>query len=150
MTEVPRTIRFVADAPAEQAGVQVAPLIDIVFLLICFYLLVAQLITTQKDPSVQLPAMSSPAGRQESPAEFVINVRRDGTVTVGGRAVALGDLRAMLAEQSARALGAGRPLRVVVRADRRGSAGQLDAVLQACREAGLRTVIFRSEKKDKP
>ena len=150
MTDAPSTIRFVAEAPAEPPGVQVAPLIDIVFLLICFYLLVAQLISTQKDPAVQLPAMSSPAGRQESPAEFVINVRRDGAVAVGGRAVALGELRGMLSEQSARAVEAGRPLRVVVRADRRGSAGQLDAVLQACREAGLRTVVFRSEKKDKP
>jgi biopolymer transport protein ExbD len=150
MTDKTRTMQFAPAAAPDQAGLNVAPLIDIVFLLIGFYLLVAQLITHQKDLSVQLPAMASPAGREESPAEFVINVRDDGTITVGGRPAALPDLRAMLADQLARTRGAEQPLRVVVRADRRGRAGKLDEVLQACREVGLQRIVFRSARKDSP
>ena len=146
-----REIQFAA-AAGRPAGttMQVAPLIDIVFLLICFYLLVAQLISTQKDPTVELPEMASPAARPEDPAEFVINLRHDGTVTVEGRPVELRAVRAMLAEQLARAERTKQPLRVVVRADRRQRFGKLDELLKVCRQAGARQVVYRTVRKEQP
>ena len=144
MSDQSRTVRFARAEPADAASIQVAPLIDIVFLLICFYLLVGQLVRDQKDPSVQLPAMASPVGHQESPAEFVINVRSDGTITIAGHPVTVLEAQKMLADQVTRAAQDRQPLRVVVRADRRGQCGKLDEVLQACREAGLQAVVLRS------
>jgi biopolymer transport protein ExbD len=150
MSTKAKTVSFAPAAAAGESGILVAPLIDIVFLLICFYLLVAQLITRQKDPSVQLPAMASPLADKEGPAEFVINLRRDGTITVGGRPASVAETRRMLADQLARARRTRQPLRAVVRADRRGNCGALDEVLQACRDAGLRQIVFRSSQKEGP
>ena len=139
-----RTVGFVSPEPRSGVTVHVAPLIDIVFLLICFYLLVAQLISDQKDPSVELASMANPALRSETPAEMVINLRHDGAVTVGGRTVSLPALQAMLSDQLAAAGHAGETLHVVVRADRRQQYGKLDEVLKTVRRSGITQIVFRT------
>lgn len=139
-------------ASAEQDSgviIHVAPLIDIVFLLICFYLLVAQMISNQKDLSVQLPAMANPVIRQEAPAEFVINLRHDGIITVGGQRISLSALRTMLADQVDGANRTKRTFSVVVRPDRRQRYGRLNEIFEVCRQSGVRTLVFRAAEKDR-
>ena len=122
-----------------------APLIDIVFLLICFYLLVSQLIQHQRDPTVQLPVMTSQEAVMEAPAEIVLNLRNDGSVTVDGRRVPLGSLAGFLAAQVRHAPPNVSP-RVVIRADRRQRFGLLAEVQHACREADIDHHILRARK----
>ena len=137
-------LRFVDGAHADLPGLHFAPLVDIVFLLICFYLLVAQLVQDQKDLSVELPVMASLVAPDEGPAELVINLRSDGTVRVDGRTIRRSDLRAMLSDQLARARRRRELLRVVIRVDRRQQYGKLDSqVLSACCQAGVRQVAVR-------
>ena len=138
-----------ADAP-RRAGLAVAPLVDIVFLLVCFFMLTSQLIQTQKDPAVVLPAMASPDALRELPSEITVNLRADGAVTVGGRQRTVVELSAVLADHLARARADGRAARVVVRADERQTFGRLDEVLDACRSAGLAQVVFRAREEDRP
>jgi len=142
MSETTRTIRFGADAEPVEAQVQMAPLIDIVFLLICFYLLVAQLISTQSDPQVQLPTMNTPLAAQQQPAELVINLRQDGGLIVNNESLTGESLREVLADSLARAA---EPLRVVIRADRRQEYRRLHEVLEICRDVNVPTVILRTE-----
>jgi len=150
MPENPKTLAFVSDEPREGLGLQVAPLIDIVFLLISFYLLVSQLVTSQKDASVVLPEMTNPVVQNERPAEFVINLRADGTATIDRRPAALPTVRAMLRAQLDRAAQAQQPLRVVVRADHRGRFGKLDDVLGICKDAGVERIVLRARKGQGP
>jgi len=161
MSDAEGELDFVSARADRPAGLQMAPLIDIVFLLICFYMLVAQLITNQKDASVLLPAMANPVSQSERPAEIVINLRADDRITVDGRVMSLARLEAVLADQLARARRrSARPagdqggqgdtsslLRVVVRADRRQRFGRMDQVLAACRKAGITQVVLRARKK---
>ena len=152
---------FVSATVEKPTGLQMAPLIDIVFLLICFYMLVAQLITNQKDASVLLPAMVNPVAQSERPAEIVINLRADDRITVDGRAISLARLEAVLKDHLAKArLRAGRRpgegkagpadtsslLRVVIRADRRQRFGRLGQVFAACRRAGITHVVPRARR----
>ena len=150
MGEQAATFDFSPPRRGRPAALQMAPLIDIVFLLICFYLLVAQLIRTQKDPAVDLPVMVYASSAAEAPAELVVNLRADGSVTVGGRAVADGELPRLIHAELARAVEAGTPLRVVVRADRRQRYGKLDELLRLCKQAGLSKVVFRAREESAP
>lgn len=138
--------------PSDEGGVslQVAPLIDIVFQLICFYLLVGQLMGVQKDPSVSLAVMANPAVAVEQPAELVINLRQDGSLVVGGQPIQAQHLARLLVDDHRRAEQEGQPWRVVVRADRRQRSGNLDAVLEACRQAGVDRIVFRAETPEGP
>jgi biopolymer transport protein ExbD len=144
MLEAGNTLEFAPGQPNRPAALPMAPLIDIVFLLICFYLLVAQLIRSQKDPAVELPAMAHARSQRELPAEVVVNVRADGAIVVNGRAVSLAGLPGLLRGELDRARRDGKPFRVVVRADRRQQFARLDEALRACKRAGLAKVVFRA------
>ena len=135
MNDTTQTIRFGADVEQAGTSTQMAPLI-------CFYLLVAQLITTQSDPAVQLPTMTSPLAAREQPAELVVNLREDGHVIVGGQSLTLDAFRATLAADLARA---DQSLRVVIRADRRQSYRRLHELLDVCRNLDVRHVILRAQ-----
>ena len=139
--------RSISFAPKEELNdqaspFQMAPLIDIVFLLICFYLLVAQFVSSQDDASVQLPIVTASQGQPEAPAEIVVNVRSDGKLIVEGQSLSLVKLRNLLLDRKLKV----EPdtLRVVIRTDRRELFGRLDEVLQTCRKTGLKQVIFRA------
>ena len=138
-----RTVSFApSEGDSEQAlPFKMAPLIDIVFLLICFYLLVAQFVSTQDDASVQLPVIAASQGQPEMPAEVVVNVRSDDELIVEGQSLSLAELRSLLLSRKQK-MGS-KTLRVVVRTDRQQRFGKLDEVLQTCRQAGLKQVIFR-------
>jgi biopolymer transport protein ExbD len=149
ITEPGRTaLHFQPPQRTAPLGIRIAPLIDIVFLLNCFFMLATELIQSQRDPAVELPAMLSPDARTEAPAEIIVNLRPDGAVTVHGAEMALDILKEYLAAQSVHAEESGRPLRVVVRADRRQRFARFDEVLNVCRDAGLEQVVLRSRELD--
>jgi len=139
-----KAIHFEKATEHETLTLQVAPLVDIVLFLICFFMLASELVRSQKDPAVELPQMTSPQGASEAPAEVTVNLRADGAITVDGRTVALDLLPGLVASQAAHAQQDGRPFRVVVRADRRQRFAALDDVMSACRKAGLAQVVFRA------
>lgn len=144
------TLDFSVDPGSTEVKVQVAPLVDIVLFLIFFYLVVGQLVMSQKDPSVNLAAMSSPLSQTEQPSEMVINIRADGTASVDGLAVGPDRLPGLIETEMAKAQKRGQGLRVVVRADRQGRFDRLDEVLEACRRCGLSSVVFRAREESLP
>jgi len=144
MTETPDALNFVPAVPRTSPRFQVAPLVDIVFLLVCFFMLTSQLIQTHKDPEVDLPIMTSPGAAREVPAEVTVNLRPDGTLSVGGRRIVVDDLAGVLTAHLARARRRGEAVRVVVRADRRQRFARLDEVLDVCRSIRLPQIVFRA------
>jgi len=150
MPDIKLAVQFEEPGEPEPVLLQVAPMVDIVFLLICFFMLTAQLVQSQKDPAVLLPPMPHATAEVEAPAEVTINLRADGAVTINGQAVSVGSLPGRLTDEKARARREGRLLRVVVRADRRQRFAALDDILGACRRAGLAQVVFRAQREDEP
>ncbi len=141
----PGALKIQPVIPAKTLTPGVAPLVDIVFLLICFYLFVMQSIQTLDDPQVQLPTVSHVEHAILEPAEIVINLRHDGSLLVNHKLVTSGQLRAMLHREKQAASSKGADLRVVVRADRRQTFGKLDEVMTLCREAELGMIVLRAK-----
>ncbi len=63
---------------------QVSPLIDVVFLLLIYFIVTAELIKKEGDISFMLPARSEPQVMITLPVEVVILIAADGTVSVDG------------------------------------------------------------------
>ena len=143
-----KKIQFERVVEHETVALQVAPMVDIVLFLICFFMLASEMVQGQKDPAVELPYMRSPLAAVETRAEIIVNLRPDGAVTVEGERLTPETLAGLLAGESQRAKSRGRPLRVVVRADRRQRFAALDDVLVACRKAGLDQVVFRATEEE--
>ncbi len=132
------------DADAAHPHIGMAPLVDIVLLLICFYLLVMQSMQSRTDDQIKLPTMVNNETSDVIPAELIVNIDAAGSINLNGAPVDLDGLEALLRSERSRAEASGAGLNVVIRADGRQSYGLLDAAMGACRDAGLRGVTIRA------
>lgn len=73
----------------EPAGFQLAPMIDIVFLLLIFFIVTWQFSRAELDLKVSVPSSTDSKERESrSYLEIIINVRTDGSTFVNGELVA--------------------------------------------------------------
>ena len=56
---------------AKPVRLRLAAMIDVVFLLICFFMMTSQMIRQQDDPTVNLPEMVNHELRPENPVEMI-------------------------------------------------------------------------------
>jgi biopolymer transport protein ExbD len=67
--------------PEEPCTLDMSPMIDMVFLLLLFFLVNATAIIVQTDPKVTPPVASQGKPQEDGRGRIVINVRKDGTYT---------------------------------------------------------------------
>jgi biopolymer transport protein ExbD len=113
-----------------------APLIDIVFQMLIFFMVATTYNSKEKDLSIELPFAESAEELEKTPEEIVIDVSREGQVSISGRAVQRDALVAALEEASGRRT----EIPVTVRGDRLVHHEDVVAVLDACGLAGLSNV----------
>ena len=86
-----------------------------------------------KAPALALTSASSSETPGRLPGEVILNVAKDGSVTVNAKKLELGDLEARLRKVSE--FYPGQP--VVIRADRGTAYSSLMSVIDTCRNAGV-------------
>ena len=123
------------EARRTSPAINIAPLIDVQFLLLIF-LLVSTTFKVQPALDVSLPQARSAQPRRTD--RLAITVRRDGTYSLAGDWVARHDLAQRL--RSLRTRLGDRP--VTLRVDRRAASGSLVFALDAARQAGYKQVIL--------
>ncbi len=119
------------------AGLNLTPMIDIVFLLLVFFLLTTHFVE-EGGVAVRLPAAGSQVEGPGSPV--TVTVARDGAVYLGAEAVARGDLAGRLAA----AVGPGGRA-VLVRGDQEAPLQAAVTVLDAARAAGASRLVVATE-----
>ena len=125
-------MKLIASQEEAESRIDVAPLIDILFTLIIFFLVTSTFEEEEKEEKVQLPRHGGPSlTNKERP--FYINVLQDGTYSVQGEAVDLDHLRVKLIDRFKE-----RPeQRIVIRGDSKAFHGQTTAALAAASQAGF-------------
>jgi len=115
--------------------INIAPLIDVVFLLIIFFMTVSQ-ITRVEVEALALPEARQGEAPQETPAgRFVVNVHQDGRIVVAGRARSVASLQTMLARERKEAGAA--ELTVLVRGDRDTPWEKVAEIMRVCAAQGI-------------
>ena len=76
----------------EKSELQIAPLIDVVFLLLIYFMVTASLIKKEGDISFILPASVPPTKMIDIPVEALIFILEDGTIEMDGLRFASNDL----------------------------------------------------------
>lgn len=118
-------------------GINLMPLVDVVFLLLIFFLAATTFATEEVELDLRLPeAKSGQAGKATK--QLIINVSQDGTLTVSGRAVTMEALRQKLVAAVAR----NKEQAVLVRGDKAAQFGVGLQVLDTCRLAKIKKVDF--------
>lgn len=117
----------------DDGGMNLAPLIDVVFLLLIFFMVATTFIEREKELGVDLPQAETGEDPLESPDELVINLLLDGSIRVNGVTV---DEDGLL-ETLERAARANRETPVTIRGDRDVAYQRVVAVMDTCRVTGL-------------
>lgn len=115
-------------------GLELTPMIDVVFLLMIFFLVASKLDEADRSIDVVLPQASAAKPLTSKPREFVINIDRTGNYFAGARPVRLEDLQQLLRQSAA-----DNPQRqtVIVRADENTAHKFVVGAMDACVQAGI-------------
>jgi len=118
------------------------PMIDIVFLLIIFFMTVSQVSEVNRE-RLQLPRQ--PGSEDQKPAVLTINFTAEGEIIVGGTVHDVSSLIALVADELARLNDDPTRLTVVLRADRDVRSAVVSEVVKALASMDIRKVRFPVE-----
>jgi biopolymer transport protein ExbD len=108
-------------------------MLDVIFLLLCFFVTASVFSQWESEISIQLPAAATGEQPSRLPGEIIVNLAKDGSVTVNGKTLDLSDLENRLARISK--FYPGQP--VIIRADRDVRYESLVKVIDTCRAADV-------------
>lgn len=115
----------------EEAGIGLTPLIDVIFLLLIFFMVTTTIIKPSKRLDIQLPeAKAASAKTKRIPVS--IELKRSGELYLNGKRVNLKTLETRLRELGKE----GGKKTAIVRADRRLDYGRVVRILGICRASG--------------
>ena len=128
----------------EEVGVNMTPMIDVVFQLIIFFVVSTELDRQAFNESIML-SMSphGPAIEKKDPRTVVVEVDRKGRIYIGPTRLTASTLRNMLRGAVNRS---GQSTPVQIRGDRRARHEDIRLVMEACGEAGIYRVSFVATK----
>jgi biopolymer transport protein ExbD len=129
-------------AQLHHPGIQLAPLVDVLLLLLIFFLLTWNAARNENELDVKVPKASEAKDKPASIGDVVVNVKADGNVVVNRRTLTGAELTELLkglvqlnSEQA-----------VVIRGDEAGAYKNIIGVLNICTEAGITNVAFATAK----
>ncbi|TWU57394.1 ExbD/TolR family protein [Rubripirellula reticaptiva] len=110
------------------------PLIDVVFLLLIFFLVTSEFEDEERRLDIVLPSATSAVPMTAKPREVVVDIDAEGTVYIGGKPTSI-DLLQSLLESAV----ANNPTNqtVVIRADREATFQPVVNVMDVCNRAGI-------------
>ena len=115
------------------AALALTSMLDVIFLLLCFFVTASVFSQWESEISIQLPSAATGEQPSRLPGEIIVNLAEDGAVTVNGRMLSLSDLESRLARISK--FYPGQP--VIIRADRDVKYEALVRVIDTCRAADV-------------
>jgi biopolymer transport protein ExbD len=132
-------MRLPVQARRGDIGINMTPMIDIVFLLVIFFLVSSHLAKQEVQLALPLPVAETGLAEPEMPRHRVaLNVRHDGSLLLAGRSIREDELPARLRGVRAEEDHA----EIRIRSDRRVPYRFVEPILRACAEAGIWKVTF--------
>lgn len=126
----------------QPAGMQLAPMIDIVFLLLIFFIVTWQFSREEMDLRIAVPTSEEGADPKRVLNEIILNVSTDGSVSVWGAPKTKAQLKEIMSELALQ--NESQPVRL------RGDAGtpfqKIVEVIDTCQQAGIWNVSFATMK----
>lgn len=124
--------------PEEDASFQMAPMIDMVFLLLIFFMCASTFPELAKDMRVKLPIASASVVPKNKKQALIINIHADGKILWGKQPTDLAGVTEQLADR----LAINPEERVYIRADKGTEHRYVRQVIAACSKAGAADIIF--------
>ena len=123
-------------------GIQLAPLVDVLLLLLIFFLLTWNAARNENELDVKVPKATAAKPNNAPVGDVVVNVKADGNVVVNRRTLTspeLTDLLKSLVQLNSEQA-------VIIRGDEAGAYKNIIGVLNICTDGGITNVAFATAK----
>jgi len=127
---------------APPVGFQLAPMIDIIFLLLAFFIVTYQLTDNEKVMEISLPAASEGKAKQRENLEKIINIHADGRIVIDQQEISLDELEQKMGNLVR--VNKSQPIRV--RGDEETAYKHVVNVINRCSKAGIWNISFATGK----
>jgi len=114
----------------EDYSLQLTPLIDVVFLLLIFFMVSTAFVDFTRQLNIELPESQSGAPISKTKV-YTIEINREGSVFLDGRPVLVGEIAEKIAQR------VDEKRSVIIRADKKLHYGQAVEIMGICRDAGI-------------
>ena len=133
-------MRFGLRQQQEDGGdpVPMAPLIDIVFLTLVFFMVTSVYSTLESEIDITLPTADGAVASERMQGEIFVNLLADGSIVINERVVTIPELQEILNRVSEYLTGGS----VIIRGDRNANLGRAIAILNCCKNANIQNVSF--------
>jgi biopolymer transport protein ExbD len=123
-------------------GFQIAPMVDILLVLLCFFIITWSFARKEMELDVKVPAAQS--SKESNPVinQTVLNVKEDGSVVWNRKATSLEELSARLKKLA----DLYPDYSIILRGDERADYKYIVKVLDVCRDANIWNVAFATGK----
>jgi biopolymer transport protein ExbD len=119
--------------PAKHVSIDMTPMIDMVFLLLIFFLVATTFHQAEREMQIALPEAATAGPISATLREIVVNVDAQGRIFVSRRELDPPALQAMIAD----AVKTNPDQKVAVRGDRQTPYANVVSVLDVCKAAGI-------------
>jgi biopolymer transport protein ExbD len=126
-------------APAE---LQLAPMLDVVFQLLIFFIVTFEFSRSEMDLKISVPKAQEGADAKRARGEIIVNVRANGDVVVEGQTMSLDQLRTKLTAIAK--LHENQPIRL--RGDNATDYQTIVTVIDTCQKAGIWNISFATQR----
>lgn len=123
----------------QEIEIDMSPMIDMVFLLLIFFIVASQIVKIDKVP-IEIPAAAYAKVPEDETGRYMITVNREGEMFVGAASEQV-DID-QLKDQIAAELELDEDLQILIRADRKTRAKENEKIMEACAEVGATDMIF--------
>ncbi len=126
--------------PMRRYGFNMTPMIDVVFLLIIFFLVSSHLAKQENQLQLELPVAQSGSNevQQETP-RVTVNVKPDGSLWVRGQEITQAELTPLLSEASD---ADEEDIEVRIRGSRTAPYASVEPIMLACAKAGIWKITY--------
>lgn len=138
-------LRRAATAQEDETKVDMSPMIDMVFLLLIFFIVNATAIIVKTDPEVLPPVAKNSKAQEDGRGRIVINVRQDGTFTAEDFNVVLADdkdIVDLVKKEKEKIIPLGIVPKLHLRGDQDAVFKYSRTAIRAAAEAGVDQVVF--------
>lgn len=129
----------------EDADIDMAPLIDMVFLLLVFFMCTATISKVNFTPEVTLPVAKRAQVSEDLRNRGTINILPNGDFMISGKIVDFDEMLDMMTKSREE----NPELKLYLRANKSVPFKRVKKVLRACAEAGIYDIIFATFQSDK-
>ncbi len=132
--------------PNTDASMDMTPMIDIVFLLIIFFMTVSQISRVNEEP-LELPQTSNEGTEEKDQTTVTININDDGEIIISGSKRSLAQAILAVTDELAKVGNEPSLIKVLIRCSRTARSETVNEVIKQLNDLGIRQVRMGTQEK---